>query len=72
MREPNPSFGDIEPSVELFHRTNLQDFAICEQCQLGMGSRSFAHGGHLVPSEVQLRDVPAEVRAAVGDGGPRA
>ena len=63
---------DIEPSVELFHRTNQQDFAICEQCQLGMGSRSFARGGHLVPSEVQLRDFHAEVRAAVGDGGPRA
>ncbi len=63
---------DIDPSVELFHRTNMQDFAICEQCQLGMGSRSFARGGHLVPSEVQLRDFHAEVRAAVGDGGPRA
>jgi Rieske 2Fe-2S family protein len=60
---------DVEPSVELFHRTNLQDFAICERCQLGMSSRSFAHGGNLVETELQLRDFHAEVRAAVGDAG---
>jgi len=60
---------DVGPSVELFHRTNLQDFAICERCQLGMSSRSFAHGGNLVETELQLRDFHAEVRAAVGDAG---
>jgi len=61
---------DIEPSVELFHRTNEQDFAICAQCQLGMGSRSFARGGNLVETELQLQEFHAEVRAAVGDAGP--
>jgi glycine betaine catabolism A len=56
---------DIEPSVELFHRTNDQDFAICSQCQLGMTSRSFVGGGVLVPVEEQLGAFHAEVRAAV-------
>jgi hypothetical protein len=34
-----------------------------------MGSRSFAHGGNLVETELQLRDFHAEVRGAVGDAG---
>jgi glycine betaine catabolism A len=56
---------DIGPSVELFSRVNSQDFAVCEQCQLGMSSRSFAHGGLLVPVEDQLVAFHDEVRAAV-------
>jgi Rieske 2Fe-2S family protein len=58
---------DIDPSVELFGRVNGQDFAVCEQCQLGMSSRTFAHGGVLVPVEEQLQAFHDEVRAAVGD-----
>ncbi|GGK45199.1 (2Fe-2S) ferredoxin [Planomonospora parontospora subsp. parontospora] len=42
---------DIGPSVELFHRVNLQDFEACERCQPSMGSRAYARGGVLVPSE---------------------
>lgn len=42
---------DIDRSVELFHRVNTQDFAACERTQLGMGSRVYADGGVLVPSE---------------------
>ena len=43
--------ADLSRSVELFHRVNEQDFAACERCQLSMGSRVYAEGGVLVPSE---------------------
>ncbi|MBR7824846.1 aromatic ring-hydroxylating dioxygenase subunit alpha [Actinospica sp. MGRD01-02] len=42
---------DLDASVELFHRVNVQDFAACERCQPTMTSRSYAKGGVLVPSE---------------------
>jgi Rieske 2Fe-2S family protein len=42
---------DLSRSVELFHRVNTQDFDACERCQPAMGSRGYAHGGVLVPSE---------------------
>jgi len=42
---------DLSRSVELFHRVNEQDFAACERCQPSMGSRGYASGGVLVPSE---------------------
>jgi Rieske 2Fe-2S family protein len=42
---------DIDASVELFHRVNVQDFEACERCQPTMSSRSYAKGGVLVPSE---------------------
>ena len=42
---------DLEPSVELFHRVNRQDFEACERCQPSMSSRVYAGGGVLVPSE---------------------
>ena len=45
------SGADLSRSVELFHRVNEQDFDACERCQLGMGSRAYARGGVLVPSE---------------------
>lgn len=41
----------IDRSVELFHRVNTQDFAVCERCQPSMSSRVYASGGVLVPSE---------------------
>ncbi|MEU4331493.1 aromatic ring-hydroxylating oxygenase subunit alpha [Nonomuraea dietziae] len=42
---------DLDKSVELFHRVNEQDFEACERCQPAMGSRTYARGGVLVPSE---------------------
>ncbi|OMH23154.1 2Fe-2S ferredoxin [Tersicoccus phoenicis] len=42
---------DLTASVELFHRVNQQDFDACERCQPAMGSRIYADGGVLVPSE---------------------
>ena len=45
------SGADLEASVELFHRVNLQDFEACERCQPGMSSRVYADGGVLTPSE---------------------
>ena len=48
--------GDIDRSVELFHRVNSQDFEACERTQLGMSSRAYADGGVLVPSEHHLAE----------------
>jgi glycine betaine catabolism A len=45
---------DVSGSVELFDRVNRQDFAACELTQLSMGSRAYAGGGVLVPSEHHL------------------
>ncbi len=42
---------DLTASVELFDRVNRQDFDACERCQPSMGSRIYAKGGVLVPSE---------------------
>jgi Rieske 2Fe-2S family protein len=56
---------DIEPTIELFHRVNQQDFDACERCQLGAASRAFAHGGVLVPVEHTLTAFYDEVRAAL-------
>ena len=42
---------DLTASVELFDRVNRQDFDACERCQPAMGSRIYAKGGVLVPSE---------------------
>ncbi|MGM0931687.1 MAG: aromatic ring-hydroxylating oxygenase subunit alpha [Actinomycetota bacterium] len=42
---------DLTASVELFHRVNQQDFDACERCQPAMGSKVYAKGGVLVPSE---------------------
>jgi Rieske 2Fe-2S family protein len=42
---------DIDASVELFHRVNVQDFDACERTQPGMASRAYRAGGVLVPSE---------------------
>ncbi|MFD8563007.1 aromatic ring-hydroxylating dioxygenase subunit alpha [Streptosporangium canum] len=43
--------ADLGPSVELFHRVNVQDFEACERCQPAMSSRAYGRGGVLVPSE---------------------
>ncbi|MET8158869.1 aromatic ring-hydroxylating dioxygenase subunit alpha [Sphaerisporangium sp. NPDC005289] len=47
---------DIGPSVELFHKVNVQDFDACERCQPAMGSRAYALGGVLVPSEHHIAE----------------
>jgi Rieske 2Fe-2S family protein len=58
---------DLTRSVELFHRVNQQDFEACERCQLAMGSRSYAHGGVLVPSEHHIGAFHDWVRARIGE-----
>jgi Rieske 2Fe-2S family protein len=57
--------ADIDPTVELFHRVNQQDFDACERCQLGAGSPTYAHHGVLVPTEHHLERFYEEVRSAV-------
>ncbi|MBY4131373.1 aromatic ring-hydroxylating dioxygenase subunit alpha [Rhodococcus fascians] len=42
---------DLQHSVELFHRVNMQDFEACERCQPAMSSRKYRNGGVLVGSE---------------------
>jgi Rieske 2Fe-2S family protein len=42
---------DVAASVELFHRVNEQDFDAAERCQLAAGSKGYAKGGVLVPTE---------------------
>jgi phenylpropionate dioxygenase-like ring-hydroxylating dioxygenase large terminal subunit len=42
---------DLTASVELFHRVNQQDFDAAERCQLAAGSKAYAGGGVLVPTE---------------------
>ncbi len=42
---------DLDRSVELFHRVNVQDFEACERTQPAMSSRAYRNGGVLVPSE---------------------
>jgi Rieske 2Fe-2S family protein len=50
------SGADIDRSVELFHRVNVQDFDACERTQPGMSSRVYAAGGSLVPSEHHIAE----------------
>ncbi|ACZ86769.1 aromatic ring-hydroxylating oxygenase subunit alpha [Streptosporangium roseum] len=57
---------DLGPSVELFHRVNLQDFDACERCQPAMGSRAYARGGVLVPSEHHIGEFHAWVLGRLG------
>ncbi|GGX08025.1 aromatic ring-hydroxylating oxygenase subunit alpha [Streptomyces chryseus] len=45
------SGADLDKSVELFHRVNVQDFDACERTQPAMASRAYARGGVLVPAE---------------------
>jgi glycine betaine catabolism A len=57
---------DLDRSVELFHRVNRQDFDACERCQPSMGSRVYAAGGVLVPSEHHIGAFHDWVRAKLG------
>lgn len=58
------SGADITRSVELFDRVNRQDFQACERCQDAMGSRAYAAGGVLVPSEHHIGAFHEWLRAA--------
>jgi glycine betaine catabolism A len=55
----------LDASVELFHRVNAQDFEACERCQPAMGSRLYADGGVLVPSEHHIEAFHAWLRDRV-------
>jgi Rieske 2Fe-2S family protein len=55
----------IEPTVELFHRVNRQDFEACERCQLGAASRAYGHDNVLVPVEHHLAGFHDEIRQAL-------
>lgn len=59
---------DVSRSVELFHRVNQQDFDACERTQPGMGSRTYAQGGVLVPSEHHIGAFHGWVRERLGTG----
>jgi glycine betaine catabolism A len=56
---------DVDASVELFHRVNVQDFDACERCQPAMSSRVYARGGVLVPSEHHIGEFHEWVTAMV-------
>ena len=58
---------DISRSVELFDRVNRQDFEACERCQSGMGSRVYAQGGVLVPTEHHIEAFHTWVRTSLGE-----
>lgn len=56
------SGADLDKSVELFHRVNLQDFEACERTQPGMSSRAYRRGGVLVPAEHHISEFHDWVR----------
>lgn len=58
---------DVSASVELFHRVNQQDFEDCERCQPAMGSKIYAKGGVLVPSEHHIGVFQDWIQEVVGD-----
>ncbi|MEU1539218.1 aromatic ring-hydroxylating dioxygenase subunit alpha [Actinacidiphila glaucinigra] len=62
---------DLSRSVELFDRVNRQDFEACERCQPAMGSRIYAKGGVLVPSEHHIAGFHHWVHERLGTAQPR-
>ena len=54
---------DLDKSVELFHRVNLQDFEACERTQPAMSSRVYRDGGVLVPAEHHIGEFHEWVNA---------
>ncbi|MBW6434475.1 aromatic ring-hydroxylating dioxygenase subunit alpha [Actinoplanes hulinensis] len=66
-RQVVESGRDVSRSVELFHRVNVQDFEACERCQPAMGSRAYARGGVLVPSEHHIGAFHEWVTGRLGD-----
>ena len=49
-----PGF-DPSPVVDFRHRLALQDWAVCERTQTGMGSRAYAAGGVLAYNDRYVR-----------------
>jgi Rieske 2Fe-2S family protein len=60
---------DFDPSdaVELWDLVNRQDWAMCERCQLGVGSRVYAEGGVFAPIEAHIRRFNDWVLTQLGD-----
>lgn len=58
---------DLEKSVRLFDLVNLQDFEACELCQSVSDSKTYAHGGVLVPSEHHIADFQNWATSAIAD-----
>ncbi|GAB2510571.1 aromatic ring-hydroxylating dioxygenase subunit alpha [Nocardia heshunensis] len=61
------SGGELDHSVELFHRVNEQDFAACERTQPAMSSRAYRNGGVLVPAEHHIAEFHAWARGRIED-----
>ncbi|MGW7198312.1 aromatic ring-hydroxylating oxygenase subunit alpha [Streptomyces chryseus] len=62
------SGADLDKSVELFHRVNVQDFDACERTQPAMASRAYARGGVLVPAEHHIGAFHDWVTRLLGKG----
>ncbi|GAA1541050.1 aromatic ring-hydroxylating dioxygenase subunit alpha [Streptomyces albidochromogenes] len=60
------SGADLDKSVGLFHRVNVQDFDACERTQPAMASRAYARGGVLVPAEHHIGAFHAWVTGLLG------
>lgn len=58
---------DVEHSVELFHRVNVQDFDACERTQPAMSSRAYRKGGVLVPVEHHIAEFHEWVLSHIGE-----
>ena len=58
---------DVEHSVELFHRVNVQDFEACERTQPAMSSRAYRKGGVLVPVEHHIAEFHEWVLSRIGE-----
>ena len=60
---------DFDPSdaVEFWDLVNRQDWAMCERCQLGAGSRVYADGDIFAPTEAHIRRFNDWVLAQLGD-----
>ncbi|MGK4909006.1 aromatic ring-hydroxylating oxygenase subunit alpha [Streptomyces albus] len=65
------SGADLSPSVELFHRVNVQDFDACERTQPAMASRAYRQGGVLVPSEHHIGEFHTWVTERLGEDTDR-
>ncbi|MBT2526233.1 aromatic ring-hydroxylating dioxygenase subunit alpha [Streptomyces sp. ISL-99] len=62
------SGADLDKSVELFHRVNVQDFDACERTQPAMASRAYRKGGVLVPAEHHIGAFHDWVTEMLGKG----
>jgi Rieske 2Fe-2S family protein len=61
---------EVSASVDLFNRVYQQDFDACERCQPAMGSKIYANGGVLVPSEHHIEAFHSWVTEKIAGGSP--